>query len=155
MNKYSENMKKKIMPSTFFIILLILAIGFHFVFPVFKFIFFPYNYLGIVLIIFGIIMNLWTDFLFKKKQTTVKPHEMPIFFITSGPFQLSRHPMYIGMLSILFGTTIFLGSLVTFIFPIIFVIITEKLFIPMEEKNLEKKFGNKYVNYKKRIRRWI
>jgi protein-S-isoprenylcysteine O-methyltransferase Ste14 len=31
----------------------------------------------------------------------------------------------------------------------------EKNFIPMEEKNLEKKFGNRYVDYRKKVRRWI
>ena len=148
-------MKKKIMPPTFFLILLLLSIGFYFLFPIFKFVFSPYNYLGIVLIVFGIIINIWTDTIFKKKQTTVKPHEIPNFFIVSGPFKLSRHPMYVGMLSILFGTAIFLGSLSPFFFPLIFIIIIEKLFIPMEEENLEKKFGNKYLDYKKRVRRWI
>jgi protein-S-isoprenylcysteine O-methyltransferase Ste14 len=143
------------MPTTYFIILILLSIGFHFVFPLFKFIFSPYNYLGFGLIIFGIIMNLWTDSLFKKKQTTVKPYEMPNFFVTSGPFKLSRHPMYLGMMSILLGVAIFLGSLITFAFPIIFIMIMEKLFIPLEEKNLEKKFGNQYIDYKKRVRRWI
>lgn len=143
------------MPPTYFIILLLLLIGFHFIFPIFKFVFSPYNYFGIILILFGIVMNLWTDSLFKRKQTTVKPHEMPNFFIVSGPFRLSRHPMYFGMLSILFGTAIFLCSLSPFAFLIIFIIIIEKLFIPMEEKNLEKKFGIKYVDYKKKVRRWI
>ena len=148
-------MGEKVMPPTYFEVLLLLSVGLHFVFPVTKFIFSPYNYLGFVLIIFGIIINLWTDLLFKKKQTTVKPHETPNFFIASGPFRLSRHPMYLGMISILFGATIFLGSLITFAFPVIFIILMEKLFIPMEEKNLEKKFGNKYIDYKKRVRRWI
>ena len=143
------------MPTTYFIILLLLFIGFHFVFPLLKFIFSPYNYLGFGLIIFGIIMNLWTDLLFKKKQTTVKPYEMPNFFVTSGPFKLSRHPMYLGMMSILLGVAIFLGSLITFAFPIIFIMIMEKLFIPLEEKNLKNKFGNQYVDYKRRVRRWI
>lgn len=143
------------MPPTYFMILLLLSIAIHFVFPIFKFVFPPWNYMGFGLIILGIIMNIWTDSLFKEKQTTVKPHEMPNFFITSGPFKLSRHPMYIGMVSILFGVAIFLGSFVAFIFPIVFVIIIGRLFIPMEEKYLEKKFGNKYVAYKKKVRRWI
>jgi protein-S-isoprenylcysteine O-methyltransferase Ste14 len=155
MNNYNKHMERRIMPTTYFIILLLLSIGFHFVFPLLKFIFSPYNYLGFGLIIFGIIMNLWTDSLFKKKQTTVKPYEMPNFFVTSGPFKLSRHPMYLGMMSILLGVAIFLGSLITFAFPIIFIIIMEKLFIPLEEKNLEKKFCNQYIDYKKRVRRWI
>jgi len=63
--------------------------------------------------------------------------------------------MYLGMMSILLGVAIFLGSLIAFAFPIIFVMIMERRFIPLEEKNLEKKFGNQYIDYKKRVRRWI
>ena len=148
-------MNKKIMPPTYFIVLLFSSIGLHFLFPVMKLISSPYNYLGILIIIFGIILNLWTDSLFKKRQTTVKPHEMPNFFISSGPFRISRHPMYLGMILILLGVAVFLGSLISFVFPIIFVMIIEKLFIPMEEKNLEKEFGDKYIAYKKRVRKWI
>ena len=148
-------MNKKIMPPTYFIVLLFSSIGLHFLFPVMRLISLPYNYLGILIIIFGIILNLWTDSLFKKRQTTVKPHEMPNFFISSGPFRISRHPMYLGMILILLGVAAFLGSLISFVFPIIFVMIMEKLFIPMEEKNLEKEFGDKYIAYKKRVRKWI
>ena len=154
-DNYNQHMKKKIMPPTYFTILLLLSIAIHFVFPIFKFVFPPWNYIGFGLIIFGIIMNLWTDSLFKKKQTTVKPHKIPNSLITSGSFKLSRNPMYVGVVSILLGVAIFLGSLVTFVFPIVLVVIIEKLFIPTEEKNLEKKFGNKYVDYKKKVRRWI
>jgi len=111
--------------------------------------------MGILLIVFGIVLNLWTDSLFKKKQTTVKPHEVPNFFIDYGPFKISRHPMYLGMFSILLGTAIFLGSISSLISSILFIIIIESMFIPMEEKNLEKKFGNEYIDYKKRVRRWI
>ncbi len=46
-------------------------------------------------------------------------------------------------------------KLIAFAFPIIFVMIMERKFIPLEEKNLEKKFGNQYIDYKKRVRRWI
>jgi protein-S-isoprenylcysteine O-methyltransferase Ste14 len=155
MNNYNQYREIKIMPTTYFLILLLLSIGLHLVFPLYKFIFSPYNYLGFGLIIFGIIMNLWTDSLFKRKQTTVKPQKMPSFFIISGPFKLSRHPMYLGMMSILLGVAIFFSSLITFAFPIIFIMIMEKLFIPLEEKNLGTKFANQYVDYKKRVRRWI
>jgi len=59
------------------------------------------------------------------------------------------------MASTLFGAAIFLGSLISFIFPIIFVYIIRVRFIHLEEKNMEKKFGKKYVNYKNSVRRWI
>jgi protein-S-isoprenylcysteine O-methyltransferase Ste14 len=48
-----------------------------------------------------------------------------------------------------------LGSLITLIFPVLFIIISELLFIPFEEENLEKLFGKKYSEYKKKKRRWI
>lgn len=114
-----------------------------------------YSYLGIFLIAFGVVVNVWSDNLFKKTKTTVKPYEKPTFLITSGPFLFSRHPMYLGMASILLGSAVMLQSLITFIFPFIFIIIMEVLFIPKEEKSLEKVFGKKYLDYKKRVRRWI
>lgn len=155
MNNDIKHMERRMMPTTYFIILLLSSPGCHFVFPILRFIFPPYHYLGLGLIIFGIIINLWTDSLFKQKQTTVKPYEIPNIFVVSGPFKLSRHPMYLGMVSILLGAAIFLGSLIAFAFPLIFVMIMERRFIPLEEKNLEKKFGNQYIDYKKRVRRWI
>ena len=59
------------------------------------------------------------------------------------------------MIIILFGIAILLGSIITFIFPIIFAILLDRFMIPVEEKNLEKKFGKKYLNYKRQVRRWM
>lgn len=55
----------------------------------------------------------------------------------------------------LLGVEVFLGSLSPFIFPIIFVTIIDKSFIPIEESNLEKLFGEKYLDYKTMVKRWI
>jgi len=148
-------MKKKILPPTYFCILLVLSVIFHFIVPVLKLIPGPYNYVGIVLIGLGIWIDIWADALFKKIETTVKPHEMPSFLETSGPFRISRHPMYLGMAGVLFGVAVVLGSLITFAFPVLFIIIMEALFIPVEEKNVEKAFGKRFLEYKKRVRRWI
>ena len=63
--------------------------------------------------------------------------------------------MYLGMASILLGIAIFFGTLIAFIFPLTFIIYIERFIIPIEEKNLEKRFGKKYVEYKKKVRHWI
>ena len=146
---------KKIFPQTYFIIFLILSIGLHFIFPIKKIVFPPYTYLGYILIILGAILNIWSDLLFKRKKTTVKPYENSIELVTTGPFRISRHPMYLGMTAILLGVAIIHGTLITFIFPILFIIITEILFIPYEEKGLADSFGKEYLEYKKRVRRWL
>jgi len=63
--------------------------------------------------------------------------------------------MYLGMIFILLGIAIILDSIITFIFPIIFILLMEILFIPFEENNLKKIYKQDYIKYKKRIRRWI
>jgi len=148
-------MKNKILPPKYFLLFLVLLIGLHFIFPVTKIIYAPYNWLALLFIIFGIVINLWADNMFKKAKTTVKPNKEPTALITSGPFCLTRHPMYLGMAAILLGASVFLGSLITLIFPIIFIFLMQIIFIPSEEKDLEAAFGQKYREYKKKVRCWI
>ncbi len=148
-------MKNNLLPPRYFLICLALIIGAHFIFPVIKIVHPPYNLLGWILIFFGIVLNLGADKVFKKERTTVKPNEKPSKLIISGPFRISRHPMYLGMTAILLGASIFLGSAATFIFPFIFMVFMQNLFIPIEERNLEVVFGKKYVDYKNKVRRWI
>jgi protein-S-isoprenylcysteine O-methyltransferase Ste14 len=146
---------KKPLPPTYFIILLLLSIGLHFVFPIKKLIFPPYTYFGFALIVFGGVINIWADLLLKKKKTTVKPYENPTYLITSGPFRISRNPQYLGFTAILLGVVINHGTVITFTSPITFFILIELLFIPFEEKKLERTFGKEYLEYKNRVRRWL
>lgn len=148
-------MKKKITPDGYFTILLLLSILVHFMCPIVNIVPYPYNLIGIILIITGILITLITNFMLLKKKTSIKPFEIPCAFITSGPFKLSRNPIYMGMTIALFGVETTLGSLSPIIFIIIFVIIINRLIIPVEEKDLENKFGSKYLDYKKKVRCWI
>ncbi len=148
-------MKGEIQPPAYFATLLILAAASHFIYPGRQLVEPPYLYLGLPLIAFGAALNLWADSLFKRGKTTVKPQVMPSKLVVSGPFRISRHPMYLGMAAILLGEAVFLGSLTTFAFPLIFAILMEALFISKEEENLEKAFGEEYSDYKRRVRRWV
>lgn len=148
-------MKSKLQPPAYFLISLLLSIGLYFALPSTKAMATPYHYISIVFIGIGVVLNLWTDSLFKKHKTTVKPYENPTHLEISGPFCISRHPMYLGMVSILLGIAIALGSLITLVVPILFVIVMEAMFIPFEERNLEQAFGKEYLDYKKKVRRWI
>ena len=148
-------MAHKVMPTTYFTVLLVLSMGAHHFFPIMTVVRSPLNYAGIVLVALGVFLNLWTDALFKKTSTTVKPHLDPSTFISFGPFGFTRHPMYLGMALSLLGLAVFTGSLVAFISPVVFVVLMEALFIPFEEENMERIFGSEYTEYKRRVRRWI
>src|SRR3989344_6758677 len=144
-------MKIKLMPPMIFYGFILLAIISNLFLPIKKIIVYPYNYLGIVLILVGLLIDMWAWMLFRRRKTTLNSFKRPLKLVNSGLFKISRNPMYLGMDLILWGTSILLGSLITFIFPIIFIILIEKLFISLEEKNLEKRFGKKYLDYKKKI----
>lgn len=143
------------MPDGYFIILLGMIVLFHFIFPIKKLYSYPYNLTGLLLIIAGIIIVFAANSILLKKKTSIMPFEIPSVLITSGPFKLGRNPIYLGMALILFGVAAVPGSLSSFLFPIIFIIIINKSFIPIEENNLEKLFGERYLDYKKKVRRWI
>ena len=146
-------MNNKVMPTTYFILFLILSIVLNLVLPIVKFSYFPSNLAGILFIIFGIMLNIRTDAMFKSSGTTVKLYEVPTAFQVTGPFRVSRHPMYLGMMFILLGAAIVMMSLVTFLFPILFIVCMEIIFIPAEERSLENQFGKDYLIYRKKVRR--
>jgi len=143
------------MPPTYFYLFILLTIILHFIFPIKQIINYPFNLLGIILIVLGITIDFSAWLLFINKKTTQNPFKNPNKLIIKGVYKISRNPMYLGMLSILLGLSVLLGSLITFIFPILFIILMEILFIPLEEKNMEKTFGKKYLGYKNKVRRGI
>lgn len=140
---------------TYFILLLILSIGVNFIFPTKAVLDAPYTYFGLISIGFGILVCLWCRSLFLKSKTTLSPYESPTSLLTSGPYQISRNPIYLGMAAILIGTAIWLGSWIAFAFSAVFIVIIETSFIPLEERKLEKTFGKRYLEYKRKVRRWI
>ena len=146
---------KKILPPSYFAICLIMAALLHYLLPIKQFINYPYNLLGFLFFVIGGILNIWTDQLFKKNKTTVKPDERPSTFIQSGPFKISRNPMYLGMSILLIGIGFILGSVTSFIGVALFVAAMAMVFIPQEEKILQEQFGEEYMAYKKKVRRWV
>lgn len=148
-------MALKITPPIYFFGFLVLMIGLHLFLPVERGMPALIQLVGIGLIAFGITINLITDQLFKKHTTTVRPTELPTTFLTSGPFKFSRNPMYLGMATILFGAAFVLGTMVSIIPGVLFVLVIDVFFIPVEEKNMKEVFGDTYRHYARRTRRWF
>jgi protein-S-isoprenylcysteine O-methyltransferase Ste14 len=146
---------KKILPPTYFALCLAIAAALHFLIPIKQIIIYPLNLLGFLFFIVGGILNIWTDQLFKKHKTTVKPDEEPSSFIQTGPFKVSRNPMYLGMVILLIGLGFILGSIISFAGFILFIIAMQTAFISQEERSMREQFGEEYLNYKKKVGRWI
>jgi|ERR1035437_641425 protein-S-isoprenylcysteine O-methyltransferase Ste14 len=74
---------------------------------------------------------------------------------TTGIFSITRNPMYCGLSILYFAITCLIGNWWNIIlFPFLVLIIQEYV-IKREEKYLERAFGEEYLNYKNRVRRWL
>ncbi len=94
---------------------------------------------------------------FRKSKTTISPFqpEQASSLVLTGIYQKTRNPMYLGMLLILSGWAIFLGSAVAFLALPVFVVFMNKFQILPEEKALEELFGDEFSDYLLSVRRWI
>jgi len=63
--------------------------------------------------------------------------------------------MYLGFMLILAGIAVFMGSLTPYAVVVVFAVLMEVVFIRVEERMLEQKFGEAWLAYKAKVRRWI
>ncbi len=115
--------------------------------------FFPI--VGMVLMGIGAALFAWTVQNFQKHKTTLHPRGKPSTLITTGPYKISRNPIYLSFLLIATGTAMLFANVLAFVGPVIFFFFIQTLVIPFEEDTLTKVFGDSYGKYRKRIRRWL
>jgi protein-S-isoprenylcysteine O-methyltransferase Ste14 len=92
---------------------------------------------------------------FAANKTTVIPHARPAKLVIDGMYRLSRNPMYVAMTALYVAVTIHAGSPWPFLFLVVPLAILHKVIIPMEEKHLADVFGEEYLAYCRRVRRWL
>lgn len=151
-------MKKKIrpvLPPTYLFVSLLVMVLLNFFAPIFELINYPWNLLGVVPLLTGVSFNLIADAAFKKAKTTVKPFETSSVLITDGVFRISRHPMYFGMVLILLGVAIFMGSITPFVIVGVFTVLMEFIFVKTEENMLAQQFGSAWQDYRNNVRKWL
>jgi protein-S-isoprenylcysteine O-methyltransferase Ste14 len=110
---------------------------------------------GCLLLIPGFLLRTWAAFYFYEHRMNVISLQPQQALITSGPYRVSRNPLYLGgNVFIFFGAALVLGSpaalaLTAMHLPLI------DLFIRREERQLAEQFGEEWVHYSSRVRRWI
>ena len=147
--------KMKIKPPHIAFLLLILAWLLDYEFSQFKFLTGNIRYFGVLILILGLSLTFYSFYLFKKNKTPIIPGTKPTFVVMQGSYKFTRNPMYLGVTIALIGIAFYLGNLLSFISPIIFFVIINMVYVPFEEKLMENIFGKRYLDYKKKVRRWV
>ena len=87
--------------------------------------------------------------------TTVRPDKTSTTLVTNGPYAWFRNPIYLGRVLLLFGGAEITKSIWFVAAGLAFGVLVTVLQILPEERHLEAQFGDVYLDYKSRTRRWI
>ena len=112
-------------------------------------------WLGLVVAIFGILLGIAGIAEFSRAGTNVHPHQPALRIVSTGPYRLTRNPMYLGALLFLLGLALS-GSmdwLLVLLVPV--AAILHYGVVRREERYLTDKFGDPYLDYLARTKRWL
>ncbi len=111
---------------------------------------------GSLLIVLGLAMAVHTVRLFfRHGEGTPAPWEPPRNLVIRGAYRYTRNPMISSIIFILIGEGLVAGSRYILIWASVFLVANHFYFILSEEPGLERRFGPKYLEYKKHVPRWI
>ena len=115
-----------------------------------------WNLLGLIPIALATICLIWLMILhFSRFPRHVKLERTPTYLLTDGPYRFTRNPMYIAELALWLGWAILYGSIPIFIALLVIGPLMNKRVVAREERELEARFGESYLEYKSRVPRWI
>ena len=113
------------------------------------------QFIGLLFVAVGAGLSSFAAAIFQARETTRKPWGEPTAFVVLPPYTWTRNPMYLGLVTALFGLAIFFGSIVMLLAPAVFFAVIDRMVIPQEEETMERLFGQEYRDYTYRVRRWI
>jgi protein-S-isoprenylcysteine O-methyltransferase Ste14 len=110
---------------------------------------------GLVVGVIGAILAVWCIATFVViGRGTPAPFDPPRRLVAAGPYRLVRNPMYIGAGLALAGAALFYGSWWLLAYCAAFGLVMHFFVVVYEEPTLRTSFGEPYVEYCQRVRRW-
>lgn len=115
----------------------------------------PLRILGIALVLAGLAIGVTAVVGFRRAGTAIPPTQPTTAIVADGIYRFTRNPMYLGFTIILAALALAVNSLWFLIATPVAIYAVTKLAIELEERYLEAKFGQGYLAYKRRVRRWL
>jgi len=110
---------------------------------------------GLVFVALGFALGGFSARTFQRAGTHLSPGEPATTLVTTGPYRVTRNPIYIGFVVVYFGLSLVLTSVWVLLLLIPALIILQRGVVDREEAYLERKFGDAYRRYKARVPRWL
>jgi protein-S-isoprenylcysteine O-methyltransferase Ste14 len=110
---------------------------------------------GAIPIIFGVFLAGWGRRTMVRKGTNVAPSKPALAIVIDGPFRFTRNPLYLGAATVYVGLAVVTNSMWPLLLLLPMLLVLRWGVIAREERYLEQKFGDVYVDYKARVPRWL
>ncbi len=113
------------------------------------------HYAGFGLIAAALLLMLSSVGIFLRARTTIIPFGAAARLVSSGPYRLTRNPMYLGLVLAYVGIAGVRGEIWPLVLLPLPVLVIHRIVIPFEEQRLLEIFGDAFRQYCARVRRWI
>ena len=115
----------------------------------------PARYPGLLLLCVGLALDVWAMWTMRAARTNILPNRAADSLLVTGPFAISRNPIYLGNTLFMLGLGGALNSLWIFAAAFAAAALTTSLAIRREEAHLALRFGPAWEAYAARVPRWI
>lgn len=110
---------------------------------------------GAAVAIAGVFWDIWAMVTMAQARTNILPHRAAGHLISSGPFAISRNPIYLGNTVLLAGLALALDNLWFLISAMDFAVLVYVFAIKREEAHMALRFGEEWRAYAARVPRWV
>jgi protein-S-isoprenylcysteine O-methyltransferase Ste14 len=111
--------------------------------------------LGAPLVLVAVVLFGYSVSTFRAAGTPVPARKPTTTIVRTGPYRMSRNPIYLSFLLFELGIAIWANSMWLLATLGAAVVLIHYVVIPREEQYLERKFGAQYLDYKASVRRWL
>jgi protein-S-isoprenylcysteine O-methyltransferase Ste14 len=102
----------------------------------------------------GVALNGWFLRTIRMADVPIRTDKPVPRLTTEGPFRYTRNPSYLALAIIYVGIAVLRNSLWAILLLPLVVLVMQREVIGREERYLERAFGEEYLDYKEKVRRW-
>lgn len=111
--------------------------------------------LGVVLIACAVAIAAPAFRAMARAGTSFRTERPTTAIVTDGPFAYTRNPIYVALTVLYVGIAMTINALWVLLLIVPVIVVMQRGVVVREERYLERKFGDEYVRYKARVRRWV
>ena len=112
-------------------------------------------WIGGAVLALGVVLALWGRHVMEQAGTNVNPTLPATALVVSGPFRVSRNPLYVALTLMYIGLALLANALWVLLLAAPVLVLLHYGVVRREERYLEAKFGESYREYRSRVRRYM